>query len=125
MKKNLFHGLKQSSRVWFEIFQKISKETRIQGHSDHTSFIKCNLSGIICIPIVYVNYIVLTEGDVTKIEKLKRNLPTKFEIKDFRSLKYYFLGKDATRSKNGISISHGPDEKLIKMGHTRLQYTER
>lgn len=87
--------------VWNFFTLSVKKQGYNQGQSDHTSFIKCNLSGIIYLLIVYDNYIVLAEDDETKIEKLMRNLPAKFEIKDFRSLEYYILGKEATRSRMG------------------------
>jgi hypothetical protein len=104
LKKSLY-GLKQSPRAWFEKFSRsVKKQGYTQGESDHTLFIKYNPSGKITILIVYVDDIVLTGDDVTEMERLKRNLAVKFEIKDLGSLKY-FLGMEVARSKKGITVS--------------------
>ena len=58
--------------------------------------------GKIAVLIVYVNGIVLTENDQTKISQLKQRMGDEFEIKDLRNLKY-FLGMEIARS--GISVS--------------------
>ncbi|KAA0054073.1 reverse transcriptase [Cucumis melo var. makuwa] len=75
-----------------------------QGHSDHTLFTKVSKTGKIVILIIYVDDIVLTGDDQTEISQLKQRMGDEFEIKDLGNLKY-FLGMEAARSKEGISVS--------------------
>ncbi|KAL0556854.1 hypothetical protein IC582_005371 [Cucumis melo] len=75
-----------------------------QGHSDHTLFTKVSKTGKIAILIVYVDDIVLTGDDQTKINQLKQRMGDEFEIKDLGNLKY-FLGMEVVRSKEGIYVS--------------------
>ena len=53
---------------------------------------------------MYVDDIILTGDDFEEMNKLKKNLSTKFEIKDLGSLRY-FLGMEIARSKKGIIVS--------------------
>ncbi|KAL4030142.1 hypothetical protein IC575_008377 [Cucumis melo] len=71
---------------------------------DHTLFTKASKTGKIAILIVYVDDIVLTGDDQTKISQLKQRMGDEFEIKDLENLKY-FLGMEVARSKEGISVS--------------------
>ncbi|XP_038875008.1 uncharacterized mitochondrial protein AtMg00810-like [Benincasa hispida] len=54
--------------------------------------------------IVYVDDIVISGDDASEIERLKKRMAEKFEIKDLGKLKY-FLGIEVARSKEGISVS--------------------
>ncbi|KAL0556045.1 hypothetical protein IC582_004550 [Cucumis melo] len=58
----------------------------------------------IAILIVYVDDIVLTGDDQTKISLLKQRMGDEFEIKDLGNLKY-FLRMEVAGSKEGISVS--------------------
>lgn len=53
-----------------------------QGQSDHTMFFQQSKSGKKTIVIVYVDNIVLTEDNIIEMERLKKHLATKFELKD-------------------------------------------
>ncbi|KAA0036967.1 putative mitochondrial protein [Cucumis melo var. makuwa] len=104
LQKSLY-GLKQSPRAWFDRFTTFVKSQGYsQGHSDHTLFTKASKTGKIAILIVYVDDIVLTGDDQTKISQLKQRMGDEFEIKDLGNLKY-FLGMEVARSKEGISVS--------------------
>lgn len=104
LKKSLY-GLKQSPRAWFERFtQSIKRQGYVQAQSDHTMFIKHSDDGKIAILIVYVDDIILTGDNVTKMDRLKKSLALEFEIKDLGSLRY-FLGMEVARSKRGIVVS--------------------
>ncbi|KAA0036818.1 Cysteine-rich RLK (RECEPTOR-like protein kinase) 8 [Cucumis melo var. makuwa] len=104
LQKSLY-GLKQSLRAWFDRFTTFVKSQGYsQGHSDHTLFTKASKTGKIAILIVYVDDIVLTGDDQTKISQLKQRMGDEFEIKDLENLKY-FLGMEVARSKEGISVS--------------------
>ncbi|XP_016719155.1 uncharacterized mitochondrial protein AtMg00810-like [Gossypium hirsutum] len=75
-----------------------------QGQADHTMFYNHSKGGKCCILIVYVDDIILTGDDSSKIESLKEFLSAEFELKDLGNLKY-FLVMEVARSKIGISIS--------------------
>ncbi|KAL0536844.1 hypothetical protein IC582_025807 [Cucumis melo] len=104
LQKSLY-GLKQSPRAWFDKFTTFVKSQGYnQGHSDHTLFTKASKTGKIAILIVYVDDIVLTGDDQTKIRQLKQIMGDEFEIKDLGNLKY-FLGMEVARPKEGIFVS--------------------
>ena len=82
LKKSLY-GLKQSPRVWFDRFAKVIKNQGYQqGQSDHTMFFKQSNNGRMTILIVYVDDIILTGDKTGEVERLKKVLATKFEVKD-------------------------------------------
>lgn len=67
-------------------------------------FIQHYLEGKTTILIEYVNDIILTEDDLSEMNHLKKQLTSKFEIKDFGRLKY-FLSMEVARSSEGIIVS--------------------
>ncbi|RVW66606.1 Retrovirus-related Pol polyprotein from transposon RE1 [Vitis vinifera] len=104
LKKSLY-GLKQSPKAWFDRFAKVIKNQEYQqGQSDHTMFFKQSNDGRMTILIVYVDDIILTGDNTGKVERLKKVLATKFEVKDLGQIRY-FLGMEVARSRKGISIS--------------------
>nr|KYP68976.1 hypothetical protein KK1_022626 [Cajanus cajan] len=54
--------------------------------------------------MVYVDDIVITGNDATRISQLKDHLFSHFQTKDLGSLKY-FLGIEVAQSKEGVVIS--------------------
>ena len=52
---------------------------------------------------MYVDDIIMTDDDSTKIVELKKKLTQEFEIKDLGALKY-FLGMEFVRSKEEIFV---------------------
>nr|XP_027189435.1 uncharacterized protein LOC113786269 [Cicer arietinum] len=102
LQKSLY-GLKQSPRAKFESFtQFVKKHGYSQCQIDHTMFVKHSSQGKMAILIVYVDDIVIIEGDSNEIKNLK--LAAEFEIKDLEPLKY-FLGMEVARSKKWIVVS--------------------
>nr|GEW58647.1 putative ribonuclease H-like domain-containing protein [Tanacetum cinerariifolium] len=102
LQKSLY-GLKQSSRAWCGRFTLSMKHYGFrQSNSDHTLFLKqrCNLTTCL---IICVDDMIITRNDKEEIIKLKKNLFTKFEMKDLGRLKY-FLGIEVLRSKQGIFL---------------------
>ena len=59
---------------------------------------------MVMVLIIYVDDIVVIEDDLEEIERLKKHLATKFEIKDLGRLRY-FLGIEVTPSNKSIFIS--------------------
>ena len=54
--------------------------------------------------IVYVDDIIRTGDNTREVERLKKVLATKFEVKDLGQM-WYFLGMEVAKSRKGISIS--------------------
>lgn len=67
-------------------------------------FMKHNSGGKVAILIVYVDDIIPTGSDETKITRLKKCIAAEFEMKDLGPLRY-FLGMEVARSKKGICVS--------------------
>ncbi|KAL6312311.1 hypothetical protein AAG906_004958 [Vitis piasezkii] len=77
------YGLKQSTRAWFECFEKAVKGRGYYlSQADHAMFYRHSNEGKIAILIVYVDDIVLIGDDNAKLERLKKVLANDFEIKD-------------------------------------------
>ena len=102
--KKALYGLKQSPRAWFGRFTKSMKLFGYrQSNSDHTLFLK-KQNGKITALIIYVDDMIVTGNDPTKIKALQQYLSREFKMKDLGSLKY-FLGIEVSRSKKGIFLS--------------------
>jgi uncharacterized protein (DUF2164 family) len=102
--KQSLYGLKQSSRAWFDRFFMVMKKLDYQqNNADHIMFIRKKEEKI-CILVVYVDDIVLTNNDPTEMKRIKASLAIEFEMKDLGELRY-FLGIEAARSKKGVVLS--------------------
>ena len=75
-----------------------------RSEADHSVFY-CHTSPGKCVYLmVYVDDIVITGNDATKITQLKEHLFSHFQTKDLGSLKY-FLGIEVAQSGDGFVIS--------------------
>ena len=96
--------MKQSPRAWYG---KVSHFLINYGfkvsHSDNSLFTKHKGNETIVV-LVYVDDIIVTGNNQSKIDEVKRALREKFEIKDFGRLKY-FLGIEIAHSIKGLFIS--------------------
>lgn len=90
---------------WFGRFASEMKSVgNLQSNSDNTLFIKQNgKRREVTTLIVYVDDIVLNDDEPEEMKKLQQYLATKFEMKDFRQLRY-FLGIEVSRPRQGISL---------------------
>lgn len=61
-----------------------------QSNFDHTLHLKQQNNNITCL-LIYVDDIIITGNDFTKIEGLERKLFREFEVKNLRNLKYLEL----------------------------------
>ncbi|GJX74193.1 ribonuclease H-like domain-containing protein [Tanacetum coccineum] len=66
--------------------------------------VRCLISDVFVALLVYVDDIVITGNDETKISNFKRFLSTRFMIKDLGVLKY-FLGIEIIKNDNGLCMS--------------------
>nr|GEX50798.1 ribonuclease H-like domain-containing protein [Tanacetum cinerariifolium] len=96
--------LKQAPRQWnAKLTQTLVEHGFNQSKSDYSLFTK-SLNGNFIALLVYVNDIIITGNNSSKIEKLKAFLNTKFMIKDLGRLKY-FLGIEVIDIENGLCLS--------------------
>ncbi|GJU39567.1 ribonuclease H-like domain-containing protein [Tanacetum coccineum] len=85
------YGPKQASRQWnVKLTSALLKNVFIQSKNDYSLYVKIK-KGLFIGLLVYVDDIVITGNDLTKIENFKSFLSSKFMIKDLGKLKY-FLG---------------------------------
>ena len=103
LKKSIY-GLKQSPRAWYGKLSTylISCNFKVS-HADHSLFVKTE-GTTKTIVLVYVDDIIVTGNNHTKIKKVQLQLKNKFEIKDLGHLKY-FLGIEVAHSSKGMVIS--------------------
>jgi Reverse transcriptase (RNA-dependent DNA polymerase) len=59
--------------------------------------------GKLCVLIVYVDDIVLTDNDTVKMKRIKGNMAIEFEMKDLGPLRY-FLGIEVANAPNEYSF---------------------
>lgn len=67
-------------------------------------FFKHSNFGKVAVLIVYMDGIIINRDYKDEMVKLKGNLASEFELKDFGQMQY-FLGTEVTRSRQGIVIS--------------------
>jgi len=103
LRKSLY-GLKQASRQWF---QKLSKTLVDLGYQqskcDYSLFINKS-SRHITVVAIYVDDILVTGSDSSKIQHVKTRLDSLFGIKDLGRLNY-FLGLEVVYLDDGIFLS--------------------
>lgn len=90
------------------IVQKVCEGDKIptisQGQSDHTMFFKQSQDGLKTILIVYVDDIILTGDNLSKIRRINKFLAIEYEVRDLGQMRY-FLGMQIASSRRVISIS--------------------
>ena len=98
------YGLRQASRNWYQKFTTSLLSIGFQKSSaDHSLFLSSS-GGYFVSVLIYVDDVIITGNDSTKITKLKQYLDAQFHIKDLGKLKY-FLGIEVARSPVGIALS--------------------
>ena len=103
--KRTLYDLKQSSKAWFKRFDKaVTCNGFNQNQVNHTMFYKHKGNDKVVVLIVYVDDIILTGNDKTKLTFVKKKLADDFQIKDLGTLKY-FLGMEFVRSKSTIFVN--------------------
>jgi Reverse transcriptase (RNA-dependent DNA polymerase) len=102
--KKSIDGLKQSLRAWYDKLSNflISYSFKVSG-ADSSMFTKNNSNGMTVV-LVYVDDLIITGNNQLEIDRVKRDLKNKFDIKDSGKLKY-FLGIEIAHSPKGLFIS--------------------
>ena len=102
LQKSLY-GLKQASGQWNEkLTLVLTAYGFVQSKADYSLFTKHFAFGLTAI-LVYVDDLVLTGDELTKITSIKGLLDEKFSIKDIANMKF-FLGMEIAWSKEGITL---------------------
>ncbi|GJU59922.1 ribonuclease H-like domain-containing protein [Tanacetum coccineum] len=103
LKKSLY-GLKQAPRQWnAKLTSTLIENGFSQSKSDYSLYTKSD-KGVFLALLVYVDDIIITGNSVSKIEKFKVFLKSKFMIKDLGKLKY-FLGIEVIDTEKGICLN--------------------
>ncbi|KAF5776249.1 putative RNA-directed DNA polymerase [Helianthus annuus] len=103
LRKSLY-GLKQASRNWYHKFTSSLVDIGYkQSHADHSLFTFKDGVNFVAI-LIYVDDVVITGNDATKIQETKQYLDNKFSIKNLGPLKY-FLGIEVARTVDGLVLS--------------------
>ncbi|GKA18184.1 retrovirus-related pol polyprotein from transposon TNT 1-94 [Tanacetum coccineum] len=90
LRKSLY-GLKQASRNWYHKFATFLRSLNFrQSKAVHSLFI-FEEGSIMVVVLIYVDDVIITENNLTKIQETKKQLDDEFNIKDLGQLKY-FLG---------------------------------
>lgn len=98
------YGLRQASRTWFDTLSQFLLNLGFNcSKADSSLFVFCNNS-ITIILLVYVDDIVITGNNVTKIQYMIDALGQEFAIKDLGQLNF-FLGMEVKYNANGVTLS--------------------
>ncbi|GJX21154.1 ribonuclease H-like domain-containing protein [Tanacetum coccineum] len=123
LKKSLY-GLKQAPRQWnAKLTSTLIENGFSQSKSDYSLYIKSH-KGVFVALLVYVDDIIITGNNVSKIKKFKVFLKSKFMIKDLGKLKY-FLGIEVVDTDKGVRICqfmHSPLKSHLKIAFKILRY---
>ena len=103
LNKSLY-GLKQAPRAWFQCFSShLLTLGFVASKADSSLFIFMDASTIIYL-LIYVDDILLTGNNESRIASFIASLSRLFSMKDLGAL-HYFLGMEITRSSSGLHLS--------------------
>ncbi|GJW73027.1 ribonuclease H-like domain-containing protein [Tanacetum coccineum] len=103
LKKSIY-GLKQAPRQWnAKLTSTLIENGFSQSKSDYSLYTKFD-KGVFIALLVYVDDIIITDNNISEIEKFKVFLKSKFMIKDLGKLKY-FLGIKLIDTDKGICLN--------------------
>ncbi|KAM1704686.1 hypothetical protein TB1_026177 [Malus domestica] len=98
------YGLKQAPRAWFQCFSHHLEELGFQASmADSSLFIFFNGTTVIYLPI-YVDDILVTGNNPSRISTLIQQLGQKFSMKDLGPL-HYFWGMEITRTQTAMYLT--------------------
>ncbi|GJZ90439.1 putative RNA-directed DNA polymerase [Tanacetum coccineum] len=104
LRKSLY-GLKQASRNWYHKFTTFLRSLNFrQSKADHSLFIY-EAGSIMVVVLIYVDDVIITGNNLTKIQETKKQLDGEFNIKDLGLLKY-FIGMELAKTKDGLVLSN-------------------
>ncbi|GKV52127.1 hypothetical protein SLEP1_g58720 [Rubroshorea leprosula] len=93
--RRALYGLKQPPQAWFAKFScTVSEFGFTSSPHDTALFVSKSTQGMVLL-LIYVDDMIITRDDASKIDELKQFLSHRFEMKDLGSLSY-FLGLEVT-----------------------------
>ncbi|XP_056690349.1 uncharacterized mitochondrial protein AtMg00810-like [Spinacia oleracea] len=102
--RRALYGLKQASRQWnIELTKFLKKRSFSQSFRDYSMFCR-EQNGKMCIVLVYVDDLLITENDEEYIQRLKIELDREFTVKDLGEMRY-FLGLEVSRTEKGTLLN--------------------
>lgn len=103
LKKSLY-GLRQAPRAWFEKINSFLEELGLSRTEADYSLFHFIDKGDIIILVLYVDDLLITGSNPTRVTELKTKLMKRFEMTDLGNVSLY-LGVEFLRTQNGIFLS--------------------
>lgn len=101
--KKALYGLKRAPRAWNEKLNTILKELNFFKCSKEPSLYQKKEEEHLLIVAVYVDDLLVTGSNMKMILDFKREMATKFEMRDLGILTYY-LGIEVIKHKDGVTL---------------------
>ncbi|RVW59278.1 Retrovirus-related Pol polyprotein from transposon RE1 [Vitis vinifera] len=102
--RKALYGLKQAPRAWFDRLKDALLQWGFQDSKSNASLFLYKTKGIILMPLVYVDNILITGNNSTTILDLVHDLNKSFLLKDLGSL-HYFLGIKAFQDETCLYLT--------------------
>ena len=102
MNKSL-HGLRQAGRTWYATLDKSLRKLGATPTNEDPCVYQLGKDNDLILIAIYVNDIIISSRDVSRIEKLKARLAREFDVRDFDKINYC-LGIEFSRSGNAILL---------------------
>lgn len=101
--KKALYGLKQAPRAWYgKIAEFLVQSGYHVAPADSSLFVKSQ-EGKLSIVLVYVDDLIITGDDKDEIQRTRKNLSVRFQMKELGELKH-FLGLEVERTEAGIFL---------------------
>ncbi|GJR94616.1 retrovirus-related pol polyprotein from transposon TNT 1-94 [Tanacetum coccineum] len=112
LRKSLY-GLKQASRNWYHKFTTFLRSLNFrQSKVDHSLFIY-EAGSIMVVVLIYVDDVIITGNNLTKIQETKKQLDGEFNIKDLGLLKKMGCKPSAFPIEQGLKLDKGESESRV------------
>nr|GEV07974.1 putative ribonuclease H-like domain-containing protein [Tanacetum cinerariifolium] len=118
LRKSLY-GLKQASRNWYHKFTIFLESLNFrQFKADHSLFIY-EAGSIMVVLLIYMDDVIITENNLTKIQETKKQLDDEFNIKDLGLLKKMGYKPSAFPIEQGLNLDKVESESLVNASQYR------
>ena len=102
--RKAIYGLKQAPRAWYHELRTFLLQFGFQNSYAETSLFVFHADGHTMYLLIYVDDLILTGNNATKVNQFIAILAQRFSIKDLGLLSY-FLGVEAVPNKHGLLLS--------------------
>ncbi|GKC55403.1 retrovirus-related pol polyprotein from transposon TNT 1-94 [Tanacetum coccineum] len=124
LRKSLYR-LKQASRNWYHNFTTFLRSLNFrQSKADHLLFIY-EAGSIMVVVLIYVDDVIITKNNLTKIQETKKQLNDEINIKDLGLLKYFLRIEVAKTKDGGTPVSwKTKKQSLVLRSSAKSEYRE-